>query len=240
MKLRMAALIAACVFAPACADDLRDDDDETVPDAPGDNSGDDDSQGSDDGDGDGDESPIVTTEHGDGTYTSRVKATATDEWVYLNLEDGQVVPGDSSDWDLAFRRFAIKLNGGVSGAGDAALAMLDEGDFDAMSVAPASEYVSDEPDATDDEDDEPELAFLTLGEGWYDYNPTTHVLTAKPRVYFVRSAQGGFFKLQMLDYYDDAGTSGFPTFGWGAIAAPEEGFAAPSSSVELAQNGGIQ
>ena len=39
-------------------------------------------------------------------------------------------------------------------------------------------------------------------------------------VHVVKSAGGNCFKVQMLDYYDDAGTSGYVSLRWAAVAGP--------------------
>ena len=53
---------------------------------------------------------------------------------------------------------------------------------------------------------------------WYDYNSSTHVLTAKDDVYLIRSSDGGsIYKIQMTDYYSESGTSGYPTFRWESL-----------------------
>jgi len=50
-----------------------------------------------------------------------VDASSQSAFTYVSLETGQVVsvgdPSSSTDWDLAFRRFEVRLNGGVSGPG---------------------------------------------------------------------------------------------------------------------------
>ena len=48
--------------------------------------------------------------------------------------------------------------------------------------------------------------------GWYDYDGTGHILTPKRRVYVVRGAEGELFAVQILSYYSDVGSSGWPKF----------------------------
>ena len=196
----MRALALIPLLLAACADDLEP----TAPDAGADDAG-------------GDDPPaahVEHTDHGDGTTTTRVDASAMDAWVHLDLDGRAEVDADGA-WELGFQRFAVTLDGGISGDGEVAAAALDGADFDALTVAPADGYVVDAVDG-DDEDGEPDLALA----GWYAYDPTTHVLTPVDRVYVIRSSDGGYFKLRFLDYYDDAGTSGFPTFRWGPVDPP--------------------
>lgn len=143
-------------------------------------------------------SHIVTTTAADGTRTSRVDATAEDLWIYLDLDGGGEVDA-GGPWELGFKRFDVTLSG--------ALALADGASFEAMSAAPAGAYLTD-------------AGAFASGEGWYSYDPTSHKLAPRDRVYVVRSATGAHFKLRFTGYYDDAGTSGHPTFRWAAVAAP--------------------
>lgn len=198
-------LMPLALAAAGCAEDLRHDHGE--PDA-----------GTTDVDGAPPPSHVTTTDHDDGTATTRIDATSSTEWVYLDLEGPTEVAAADPDWDLAFQRFKIMIDGGVSGPGGMAIAVLPGADFAAMAAAPAADYITDAPDG-DDMDADPDLAFLQ-GDGWYSYDPQSHVLSPRDHVYVVRSVEGGYFKLKMTSFYDDAGTSGFPTFRWGAINPP--------------------
>ena len=53
---------------------------------------------------------------------------------------------------------------------------------------------------------------------WYAYDLLTHTLSPQPYVYVVRTGDGGHFKIAFTNYYDAAGTSGFPTFRWALLA----------------------
>jgi hypothetical protein len=48
-----------------------------------------------------------------------INASSNTEFTYFNLGSGQVVapanPATSSDWDIAFRRYTVRLNGGTGG-----------------------------------------------------------------------------------------------------------------------------
>ena len=73
-----------------------------------------------------------------------------------------------------------------------------------VSNAPADGWISDDGQT------------YALGD-WYDYDESTHVLTAHPRVYVLRNGAGDTWKLQFVDYYDDSGNSGHPAFRWAAL-----------------------
>jgi hypothetical protein len=110
--------------------------------------------------------PVVTVIGADGVATTRIDATDVERWTYLALATGTATPSDGP-WDLAFRRFHIKTNGGVSGdrgvevsARPGALATLD--------APPADGWTRDRADG-DDADAEPDYAFTKATAG----TPTT-------------------------------------------------------------------
>ncbi len=202
--------VAALVFA-SCADDLRED--VGSPDA---------TVNPDDPDASVLSGEIGHVDNGDGTTTTTVNATSHEDWIYLQFSSkAQTTPSgpeDSQEWDVAFRRFDLMLNGGVSGTGGMQVIVLPGQDFDALTEAPAGTYGTDEVDG-DDDDSDPDLFFASEEGGWYDYDVSTHVLTPKEQVYVIRSSGGEYFKLRFLTYYDEAGTSGYLQFQWGEIEA---------------------
>jgi hypothetical protein len=202
-SIHLLLLVTALALQGACAEDLRQ---RLEPDA------------APSGDG-----PIDVEDLGSGVHQARVDAKDDMQWVYMNLAQGKAVPadgaGDPTAWDLALQRFNLKLNGGASGSGGAAVALLPGAAFDDVTEVPAdATFLTDQADANDDGVDE---YVMSIGDTrWYAYEVTTHVLTPKELVYVVRGADGSFYKLEMLEYYDAAGTAGYPTFRWAPLAAP--------------------
>jgi hypothetical protein len=201
------ALIA--MMATACAPSIRPD----VPDS-----------GAAGADSDGGAPPgkVEVEDNGDGSATVTVNATDPESWVYLDLAEVALVepadPGASADWDLGLQRFHFALDGGVSGAGQGALVVVDGAELTDVSDVPTEGWVTDAPDDAD-EDTLPEWAFETAEGGWYDYDDATHVLTPKPRVYVVRGADGDPFALRIDAYYNSAGSPAWPTFTVKPLAA---------------------
>lgn len=159
---------------------------------------------------------------GDGSVVSTVvDATDYEEWQKLDLDTGYA---DNDDWDLAFRRFVVLSNGGVSGDGGVQMLKLKDVDFEDVTEAPGAEagWSVDQPDGKVDEDEVADNLFNNGTDDWYDYELSTHGLTPKDVVFLIRSTQGRFFKLRIEDYYDDVGTSGFLSFRWGEIDGPDE------------------
>lgn len=187
-------------LAPGCAQDIG------FADA-------DDSAGSEDGaDGDGDgDSGRIATETEAGVSATVVDATDEAEWVYLDLDTGSEVDA-SGPWDLGFRRFEIIVNGGINGELGVEASIVEDATLADVEAVPAdATWITDAADANDD--GEPELAW---GD-WYDYDPATHVLVPKPRVYLIRSSELAVFAIDIDDYYSQAGTAGTLQFHWMGI-----------------------
>ena len=159
---------------------------------------------------------VKTVREADGSFASQVDATSMQSWVYFNLREQAEVkpeqPEQSASWDLAFQRSNVKLNGGSSGPGGV-LVSVASGSFDSVAEAPADGYLADAADA--DMDGAPDYA-LGARDGWYSYDPASHVLTARDTVFVLKTA-GGYFKLQFSSYYDAAGTPGMPQFRWAPL-----------------------
>jgi len=173
------------------------------------------------------EAPNVVADAGDnGVRSATIDAHVEEPWIYLDLDSGSEVDAtlaESDDgaeaWDLGFRRFHIKLNGGFSGPGQGAAALLPDADFDALAELPAeAAFLEDADDHNDN--GVPDYVMSTGDTAWFDYSVTTHVLTPKALVYAVRAADGAVFKFEMLAYYNDAGNGGYPSFRWSPLAAP--------------------
>jgi hypothetical protein len=172
---------------------------------------------------DGDASSVQTVESeskGDGLHETVVNATDMMVYRYFDLDADAEVDEGSADWDLGFLRFKIKSNGGDSGDGGVLVAKLAGEDFDALSKAPDSGYVEDsDAVSSKSENGDPNYGFLGA-EPWYDYGDK-HQLSPKDVVYVVRSTAEKFYKVAVLNYYDKAGTSGYLTFKWAEIEAPD-------------------
>lgn len=133
-----------------------------------------------------------------------IDATHEREWRYFDFSRGSRVQGPGPlEWDLAFRRSRILVNGGAGFPGDGGAIDLGEVVFEALDTVPAVGYRG------------------TIGgrdslhpalEEWYDYGFTSHILEARPRVYAIRTADGRYAKLEMVSYYCPGARGGCPTF----------------------------
>jgi len=127
-----------------------------------------------------------------------VDATAPDAWRHFSFRLGSVVEtAGSPHWDLGFRRYAI-----IAGPG-AGILDLGERRFDEVRTVPATGYQPNE-GAADPRN--PAIA------GWYRYGFFSHVLSPRPRVWAVRTADGRYAKLEIVGYYCPGPQPGCVTF----------------------------
>lgn len=118
----------------------------------------------------------------------------TSHYVFFRLSDSTIVPlsdSASTKWDIGFRTTSIIVNGGVSGPGTAAAQTVATG-FADLTTAPATGYLRDS-------------AGGRAIAAWYDYNPTTHIVTPKAgNTIVVKTANNKYAKISILSYYKDA------------------------------------
>ncbi|WP_224244579.1 HmuY family protein [Hyalangium gracile] len=165
---------------------------------------------------------VAHVDNGDGSFTTTVNATSQTEWIGLDLDQRrQASAAEDKQWDLAFQRFHIRLRGGVHGAGAVEAALLPGASFAQVTQAPSAGYSTDAADGADENSD-PDTAF-EVGDGWYSYNPTTHKLAPREQLYVVRTDAGAFFKVQLLSYYDTAGTPAMIQLRWAPVQPPTTG-----------------
>ncbi|HVE87973.1 MAG TPA: HmuY family protein [Myxococcales bacterium] len=164
---------------------------------------------------------VTFTDTGGGVWELRVNAGEPQSWVYVDLDDQRQIPGveavGSVGWDVAFQRFRIISNGGVSGVGPVEVAVLPGQDFDALSAAPATGYAQDADDGPDSNQDI-DSVFLA-GDGWYLYDLFNHGVNPRDNVYVVHSDRG-YWALKILAYYDEAGTAARLRMNVKALAPP--------------------
>lgn len=105
----------------------------------------------------------------------------------------------STDWDLALKRTDIYTNSGDAGPGQGGAVAVQK-DFDAVTAADAQHLASEQFfDASCQEITDAAGFLNTTFEGWYDYDQTTNVPSAKPGLTFVvKSANGTLYKLQIV------------------------------------------
>lgn len=132
------------------------------------------------------------------TTTSSGQPATTGKFAFFSFKNGAVASADSAStkWDIAFRATTIIVNGGVSGPGQGAAQVLT-GIFSDTKEAPASGYTQDTSAG---------YAIPTgSGKGWYNYNPTTNIISPiAGKVLVIKTADGKYAKMEILSYYKGA------------------------------------
>ncbi len=109
--------------------------------------------------------------------------------VYFSFIENRVVSNSEAEaglWDIRFEGTIITVSGEVQ---------LLERAFDYIARAPKEGYEED------DETDGPAVSTAS-GTGWFDYNPTTHIVTPIPdRTIVVHTLNDTYAKLEILSYY---------------------------------------
>ena len=152
-----------------------------------------------------------------GVVTTIADATDESAWQHLDLDSGL---STTEGWDLAFSRFRVRINGGVSGGGGVLVAELEGQAFDALTRAPEEGWSAAVPDGESDDDTEPDNAFNDGASDWYAYDEATHTLTARDVTYVIASTEARFYKLRFEAYYDAAGSPAVVRFRWAEIESP--------------------
>ncbi len=131
--------------------------------------------------------------------------TGTGHYTFFSFKNNTIIPFSDSttiNWDIAFNATTLIINGGTSGSGIGA-AQVYTGIFSDLLEAPTEEYKQDNNKSL------PPNAIPTgSGNGWYNYNSTTHVISAIPgRVLVIKTAQGKYAKVEIISYYKDLPTN---------------------------------
>ena len=123
-----------------------------------------------------------------------VDASDPERWRHVDLELGTVVetPG-ALGWDLAFRRFEARVNGGPGAEGSGGVADLGEVPLDSVLAVPSGDYLGMAVSGRD--------TTHALLDEWYTYSFTTHVLRPRTRTFAVRTTSGRHAALEFVSYY---------------------------------------
>ncbi len=130
-----------------------------------------------------------------------VDSTELEQWVHFRFSTGEIFKSElldrkSLEWDIAFRRAKIVTNGGATNKnGQAGVMAYDTDKFDSVRAAPKDGYILDTATKNPSEPENP------MFDKWYDYDFWLHKLKPKPRVYVLRTADGHYAKMQIIDYY---------------------------------------
>ena len=140
-----------------------------------------------------------------GPVVYTVDARDWDRWRFFSFSQGTVVEHPRPfEWDLAFRRFQVIVNGGPDFPGMGGVVDLGELPFDSVKVLPEGGYEGTRVTQGDS---------VTVAFGdWYRYSFLSHLLSPGPEVFGIRTADGRYAKLRFLGYYCPGAQPGCVTF----------------------------
>lgn len=206
---------------------------------------------------DDNKTPTPTPPQNTAKEVKNLNASDEQKWVYFSFETGTIVevtnPKTTDNWDIAFNRYNIRTNGGVSGIGEAEVVNTNSKDFAAVTKAPAEGYEKDKevteygrprPGQTQPSETKSEKNPVISGtvnkqdsKGWYNYTPpkqgenTPHFEITK-YVYVLKTAKGGkYVKIQLTGYTNDKNETGYITFTYDFLTEKET--AKPAEKVAL-------
>jgi heme-binding HmuY-like protein len=151
-----------------------------------------------------------------------INGESSHPWIFVNLGSGTEVnvtdktSVSSAAWDLALKRPIIYTNSGDGGAGQggAVLVTKDFAQVTAADAASATFVTESFFDAQCNPKLDPTSAVLTSFSSWYDYDPSSHMLTPAAGTWLVHGGDGKLYAVQILTYYgspsgvpDDGGTT---------------------------------
>jgi hypothetical protein len=124
------------------------------------------------------------------------------QFTFFSLKDGKVIDradSNTTKWDIGFQGTTIITNSGKRGPGVGGAFVLKNVAFDAITSIPADSTFYTDADLT-----KPAIP-TGSGNGWYNYNSTTLVITPiAGRSIIVRTAEGKYAKMQIVNYYKGA------------------------------------
>lgn len=156
------------------------------------------------------------------SQTFEINSTASTKWKYYSFEKNDTVivtdPMTSTEWDLAFQRYRIKTNGGLSGNAQGSAAnsyqKLQTG-FDILKVVP------DTASFTPDESiqiavQQGYAAYILNPEiySWFSIElaPAGTQIVPSDYIYIVKTAKGRYAKVWFKSYYSASNVSGYVSF----------------------------
>jgi len=151
-----------------------------------------------------------------------VNATGSTIWKYFNFAKNDTIaisdPSVSNEWDLAFQRYRIKTNGGMSGSGLGSAAnsyLKGQTGFDELNI------ISDT--VTFTADDSVNIA-VQQGYATYVINPEIYSwftielaaqgtqIVPSDYIYIIKTGSGIYAKVWFKSYYSATNASGYVTF----------------------------
>jgi hypothetical protein len=174
-----------------------------------------------------DDSPkiISTVQESPGVFITQVRSISYDIWTDVNLSSQSLRSG-SGTFDIGFQRYKVRSNSGVTNSsGLGGVCKSNTTSFPASVISAATinctTYVADVSGQAEvvgggGASFNGSEVMTDFTNGWFIYNIPT--LTPNFTVFVVKSGDGAkYYAIQVIDYYSEAGTSGYPKFRWREI-----------------------
>ncbi|WP_166425580.1 HmuY family protein [Paraglaciecola sp. 20A4] len=158
--------------------------------------------------------------------------TAEPTSVYFDLDAGEVLvltdeeAAENSAWDIAFQRTKVYLNTHVDNAVGAFFTDVNSEFYDETGAAVVDSFLNADADSELDDylgisaaDIPEEDSFIgdseesVIGAKFYDYDITTHVVSANDDRYFIVDSDSMYSKFRVIDLTSDGRTMSSITFG---------------------------
>ena len=135
-----------------------------------------------------------------------IDATDGKVWRYVSLERGRVLAApDTAGWDVAVRRYNLRVNGEAFDTGETDFATLGA----TRGETRAALRIGTPREPGD------------VGK-WYQYSLLTHLLESNEHVYVLLSRAGRPFKMQIVSYYCPGLTAGCMTLRYAPVEPARE------------------
>ena len=165
------------------------------------------------------------------------RATEPHDHTYFSFADNDVVPitdieaKTSLDWQIAFKRYDVVLNGGVSGPGNVRGYNV-HADYEEPLE---NEVLSDITmiDMPEDESFSLDSSAEALDQ-WYAYDFVTHVISASGNAYEIRTADGQYAKW-VVDTIEGYGRADAGTIGFSWVVGEDLSVDSQSASVDVSE-----
>ncbi len=155
------------------------------------------------------------------SQTFEVKSTSSTQWKYFSFTSNDTVsvtdPDHSNAWDLAFQRYRIRTNSGLSGSGMGGAAnsyLKGQSGFDALTSVPdTSTFIVDKSISV----------AVVMGYANYIVNPLLYTwfsldlsvqgtqMLPSDFIYIVKTSIGKYAKVWVKSYYSATNLSGYVT-----------------------------
>lgn len=146
----------------------------------------------------------------------------TGDYIKFSFASGTTTTGNN--WDIAFRGTSILVNGGSATADDQPSRGTVAGVY--ITTGSLASVAEVNTSLLKQDSEQNGLAITTgSGNGWYNYNPDTHLIAPiAGKIIVVKTSNGRYAKMEILSYYKDKDTSGdsqYYTFDF--VYQPNEG-----------------